>query len=59
MVLTLYYVRVGIIEDTWMVGVIDEIRLSRDEDTVCTFLVDTKTRYKATVPSEAQRRNAR
>ncbi|CAL9765047.1 unnamed protein product [Musa acuminata subsp. burmannicoides] len=50
---------VGIIEDTWMVGVIDEIRLSRDEDTVCTFLVDTKTRYKATVPSEAQRRNAR
>ncbi|KAJ8484660.1 hypothetical protein OPV22_017145 [Ensete ventricosum] len=50
---------VGIIEDTWIVGVIDEIRLSRDEDTVCTFLVDTKTRYKATMPSKAQGRNAR
>ncbi|WOL14838.1 exonuclease V, chloroplastic isoform X1 [Canna indica] len=52
---------VGVIEGIWMVGVIDEIRMPGDGygDTACPLLVDIKTRYKATGPSEAQKRNAR
>ncbi|XP_074570649.1 exonuclease V, chloroplastic isoform X2 [Curcuma longa] len=50
---------VGVIEGVWMVGVIDEIRISRDGGAGLPMLVDTKTRCKATVPSAAQKRNAR
>ncbi|KAG6485882.1 exonuclease V, chloroplastic-like isoform X2 [Zingiber officinale] len=50
---------VGVIEGVWMVGVIDEIRISRDGGAGLPLLVDTKTRLKATVPSAAQKRNGR
>ncbi|KAG6482013.1 exonuclease V, chloroplastic-like [Zingiber officinale] len=50
---------VGVIEGVWMVGVIDEIRISRDGGAGLPLLVDTKTRLKATIPSAAQKRNGR
>lgn len=42
-----------------MVGVIDEIRMPSKEAVQQPLLVDTKTRYTATLPSEAQKRNGR
>lgn len=42
-----------------MIGVIDEIRLPLDKAIPNPIIVDTKTRHKATLPSEAQKRNAR
>ncbi|XP_017698165.1 exonuclease V, chloroplastic isoform X2 [Phoenix dactylifera] len=50
---------IGVVEGVWMIGVVDEIRMPVNEATLNPILVDTKTRYKATLPSEAQKRNAR
>ncbi|KAJ3676375.1 hypothetical protein LUZ60_003787 [Juncus effusus] len=52
---------VGIIEGIWVVGIIDEIRIKKDENSnsINPILVDTKTRVKPTIPTEAQKRNAR
>ncbi|CAA6654799.1 unnamed protein product [Spirodela intermedia] len=50
---------IGIVEGIWMVGVIDEIRMPKNEAVQQPLLVDTKTRHTATLPSEAQKRNGR
>uniref|UniRef100_A0A0E0KXZ6 Exonuclease V, chloroplastic n=1 Tax=Oryza punctata TaxID=4537 RepID=A0A0E0KXZ6_ORYPU len=50
---------IGVVEGSWMIGVIDELRMPPDGISVHPILVDTKTRYKPTVPSEAQKRNGR
>ncbi|CAN6692479.1 unnamed protein product [Malus baccata var. baccata] len=50
---------IGFIEGVWMVGVIDEIRLSVTETNRNPILVDTKTRVKDTLPHESQQRNGR
>jgi exonuclease V len=42
-----------------VVGVIDEIRMPTDGISSHPILVDTKTRFKQTLPSEAQKRNGR
>ncbi|CAA3007515.1 exonuclease V, chloroplastic [Olea europaea subsp. europaea] len=48
---------VGFAEGIWMVGVIDEIRISESERYAT--LVDTKTRVQAKFPTEPQQRNGR
>ncbi|XP_073143540.1 exonuclease V, chloroplastic [Henckelia pumila] len=50
---------VGFVEGVWMVGVIDEIRMPLVESERMPLLVDTKTRVRATLPAEPQRRNGR
>ncbi|XP_011089348.1 exonuclease V, chloroplastic [Sesamum indicum] len=50
---------VGFVEGVWMVGIIDEIRMPESEAKRLPILVDTKTRVRATLPSEPQRRNGR
>ncbi|CAH9108901.1 unnamed protein product [Cuscuta epithymum] len=50
---------VGFAEGVWMVGVIDEIRMPTEENERFPIIVDTKTRFRPTLPSEAQRRNGR
>ncbi|KAL0460235.1 UNVERIFIED_CONTAM: Exonuclease V, chloroplastic [Sesamum latifolium] len=50
---------VGFVEGVWMVGIIDEIRMLESEPKRLPILVDTKTRVRATLPSEPQRRNGR
>lgn len=50
---------VGLVEGVWITGVIDEIRMPIAGSNQNPSLVDTKTRSKATLPSEAQKRNAR
>ncbi|XP_019199121.1 PREDICTED: exonuclease V, chloroplastic [Ipomoea nil] len=50
---------IGFAEGVWMVGVIDEIRMPTEENDRFPILVDTKTRVRATLPSEPQRRNGR
>ncbi|GFQ02087.1 exonuclease v chloroplastic [Phtheirospermum japonicum] len=51
---------VGFVEGVWMVGIIDEIRMSvSDESKRFPILVDTKTRVRANLPGEPQRRNGR
>ncbi|KAL8057534.1 hypothetical protein ABFX02_04G190400 [Erythranthe guttata] len=50
---------VGFVEGVWTVGIIDEIRMPISESTRFPILVDTKTRVRATLPSEPQRRNGR
>lgn len=50
---------VGFVEGVWMVGIIDEIRMPASESTSFPKLVDTKTRVRATLPGEPQRRNGR
>ncbi|KAL0436470.1 UNVERIFIED_CONTAM: Exonuclease V, chloroplastic [Sesamum radiatum] len=50
---------VGFVEGVWMVGIIDEIRMLESEPKKLPILVDTKTRVRATLPSEPQRRNGR
>ena len=42
-----------------MVGIIDEIRMPIDGISFQPILVDTKTRVRPTIPSEAQKRNGR
>ncbi|XP_057454293.1 exonuclease V, chloroplastic-like [Lotus japonicus] len=49
----------GFAEDTWIVGVIDEIRMPSTENDHNPILIDTKTRARDTLPSEPQRRNGR
>jgi hypothetical protein len=53
------FCRLGIVEGSWMVGIIDELRMPVDGISFHPSLVDTKTRFKATFPSEAQKRNGR
>lgn len=50
---------IGYVEGAWMVGVVDELRIPLIESEKHPILVDTKTRVKATVPSEPQKRNGR
>ncbi|XP_027345392.1 exonuclease V, chloroplastic-like [Abrus precatorius] len=50
---------IGFAEDTWMVGVIDEIRMPLIENHHNPILIDTKTRARDTLPAEPQRRNGR
>lgn len=50
---------VGFADGVWMVGIIDEIRMSLVESERIPILVDTKTRVRATLPAEPQRRNGR
>ncbi|KAK2968962.1 hypothetical protein RJ640_012416 [Escallonia rubra] len=50
---------IGFTDGVWMVGVIDEIRLDVTESKRNPTLVETKTRSKATLPSEPQQRNGR
>ncbi|KAJ0979330.1 hypothetical protein J5N97_014804 [Dioscorea zingiberensis] len=50
---------IGVVEDTWMIGIIDELQMPVGEISLNPCLIDTKTRYRATLPSEAQKRNAR
>lgn len=42
-----------------MVGVIDEIRMPKGQSDTYPMLVDTKTRVRASLPGEPQRRNGR
>jgi len=49
----------GVIEGTWIIGIIDEIRMHMDGISVQPILIDTKTRAKPTIPSEPQKRNGR
>ncbi|XP_051113623.1 exonuclease V, chloroplastic-like [Andrographis paniculata] len=48
---------VGLVEGVWMVGMLDEVRMSQTER--IPVLVDTKTRGKPTLPREPQKRNGR
>ncbi|KZV49940.1 exonuclease V, chloroplastic [Dorcoceras hygrometricum] len=50
---------VGFAEGVWMVGIIDEIQMSMVESERIPILIDTKTRVRATLPAEPQRRNGR
>ncbi|RCV15290.1 hypothetical protein SEVIR_3G047100v4 [Setaria viridis] len=50
---------IGVVEGSWMVGIIDEIQMPMDGISFQPILVDTKTRVRPTVPSEAQKRNGR
>ncbi|KAG9142091.1 hypothetical protein Leryth_016304 [Lithospermum erythrorhizon] len=50
---------IGFTEGIWITGVIDEIRMPLTETDKVATLVDTKTRVRATLPSEPQRRNGR
>ncbi|ESW04174.1 hypothetical protein PHAVU_011G072700 [Phaseolus vulgaris] len=50
---------VGFVEGTWMVGVLDEIRIPLEENDNNPIIIDTKTRARDTLPSEPQRRNGR
>lgn len=50
---------ISYIEGEWVVGVIDEIRMPGSETERNPLLVDTKTRVRPTLPSEAQRRKGR
>lgn len=46
-------------EGVWLVGVIDEIRMSEKGSGRNPILVDTKTRVRDSLPSKPQRRNGR
>ncbi|KAG2624328.1 exonuclease V, chloroplastic-like [Panicum virgatum] len=50
---------IGLVEGSWMIGIIDEIRMPIDGISFQPILVDTKTRVRPTIPSEAQKRNGR
>ncbi|KAJ1261387.1 hypothetical protein BS78_09G025900 [Paspalum vaginatum] len=47
---------IGVVEGSWMIGIVDEIRMLMDGQPM---LVDTKTRSSPTSPSEPQKRNGR
>lgn len=51
--------RIAFVNDTWVIGVIDEIRLPLSEKVRNPSLVDTKTRSQASLPTEPQKRNGR
>ncbi|KAF9593814.1 hypothetical protein IFM89_025523 [Coptis chinensis] len=57
--ITLLVFRLGLIKDVWTEGVIDEIRMLVTQTTRIPFFVDTKTRFKSTLPSEPQQRIGR
>ncbi|RLM64464.1 exonuclease V, chloroplastic-like [Panicum miliaceum] len=48
---------IGVVEGSWMIGIIDEIRMPIDGISFQPILVDSKTRVRPTIPSEAQKRN--
>lgn len=50
---------VGLVEGVWLIGIIDEVRMSEQSGMKQPLLVDTKTRARAAPPSEPQKRNAR
>ncbi|RLN16241.1 hypothetical protein C2845_PM02G08850 [Panicum miliaceum] len=50
---------IGVVEGSWMIGIIDEIRMPIDGISFQPILVDSKTRVRPTIPSEAQKRNGR
>ncbi|XP_066367341.1 exonuclease V, chloroplastic-like [Miscanthus floridulus] len=50
---------IGVVEGSWMIGIIDEIQMPTVGIPLQPMLVDTKTRSTRTVPSEAQKRNGR
>lgn len=50
---------VGLVEGVWLIGIIDEVRMSEQSGMKQPLLVDTKTRSRAAPPSEPQKRNAR
>lgn len=50
---------IGFTEGVWIIGIIDEMRMPLTEADKVATLVDTKTRVRATLPSEPQRRNGR
>ncbi|XP_007015476.2 PREDICTED: exonuclease V, chloroplastic [Theobroma cacao] len=50
---------IGFVEGVWLVGVIDEIRMSEKGSGRNPILVDTKTRVRDSLPSKPQRRNGR
>lgn len=50
---------IGVVEGSWMIGIIDEIQMPMVGIPWQPMLVDTKTRSTPTVPSEAQKRNGR
>jgi hypothetical protein len=51
--------RIGVVEGSWISGIIDEIQMATVGVSLQPMLVDTKTRSTRTVPSEAQKRNGR
>jgi len=50
---------VGLVEGVWLIGIIDEVRMCEQSGMKRPLLVDTKTRSRAALPSEPQKRNAR
>lgn len=52
-------VSIGFIEGIWIIGVIDEVHMLLVDDHKNPSLIETKTRSRATLPTEAQKRNAR
>ncbi|QCD84425.1 exonuclease V, chloroplastic-like [Vigna unguiculata] len=46
-------------EGIWMVGKIDEVQMPKAKKDRNPILIETKTRFQDTVPSEAQKRNGR
>ncbi|AQK79100.1 Exonuclease V chloroplastic [Zea mays] len=50
---------IGVVEGSWISGIIDEIQMATVGVSLQPMLVDTKTRSTRTVPSEAQKRNGR
>ncbi|KAL4189282.1 hypothetical protein AMTRI_Chr08g206220 [Amborella trichopoda] len=50
---------IGLVEGVWIVGVIDEVQMPVTDNEKNLSLIDTKTRSRSTLPSEAQKRNAR
>jgi hypothetical protein len=52
-------IRIGFVEGVWMVGKIDEVRISVTETDTNAILVETKTRMTDTPPAEPQQRNGR
>lgn len=51
--------RFGVVEGSWVIGIIDEIQLPKNGISFQPILVDTKTRRRQKSPSEAQKRNGR
>lgn len=56
---SILFARISFIKGVWMVGVIDEIRISVIDTERYATLVDTKTRVRAKLPAEPQQRNGR
>ncbi|XP_022730596.1 exonuclease V, chloroplastic-like [Durio zibethinus] len=50
---------IGFVEGVWVVGVIDEVRMTENGSDRNSILVDTKTRARHSLPAEPQRRKGR